>query len=111
MGTCPYESPADVDRSGGKLVMATNAAFKPYEYYENNEIVGIDADMAQAVADKLGMELEILDMDFDAIINAVQSGKADIGVAGMTVNEERLQSIDFSDTYAKAKQVIIVRAK
>lgn len=111
MGTCPYESPADVDHSGGKLVMATNAAFKPYEYYENNEIVGIDADMAQAVADKLGMELEILDMDFDAIINAVQSGKADIGVAGMTVNEERLQSIDFSDTYAKAKQVIIVRAK
>lgn len=111
MGTCPYESPADVDRSGGKLVMATNAAFKPYEYYENNEIVGIDADMAQAVADKLGMQLEILDMDFDAIINAVQSGKADIGVAGMTVNEERLQSIDFSDTYATAKQVIIVRAK
>lgn len=111
MGTCPYESPADVDRSGGKLVMTTNAAFKPYEYYENNEIVGIDPDIAQAVADKLGMELEILDMDFDAIINAVQSGKADIGVAGMTVNEERLQSIDFSDTYAKAKQVIIVRAK
>lgn len=111
MGTFPYESPADTDRSGGKLVMATNAAFKPYEYYENNEIVGIDAEMAQAVADKLGMELEIIDMDFDAIINAVQSGKADIGVAGMTVNEERLQSIDFSDTYAKAKQVIIVRAK
>lgn len=111
MGTCPYESPADVYISNGKLVMATNAAFKPYEYYENNEIVGIDPDIAQAVADKLGMELEIIDMDFDAIINAVQSGKADIGVAGMTVNEERLQSIDFSDTYAKAKQVIIVRAK
>jgi len=111
MGTCPYESPADVDTSNGKLVMATNAAFKPYEYYEDNKIVGIDAEMAQAVADKLGMELEILDMDFDAIINAVQSGKANIGVAGMTVNEERLQSIDFSDTYAKAKQVIIVRAK
>lgn len=111
MGTCPYESPEDVDTSNGKLVMATNAAFKPYEYYEDNKIVGIDAEMAQAVADKLGMELEILDMDFDAIINAVQSGKADIGVAGMTVNEERLQSIDFSDTYAKAKQVIIVRSK
>lgn len=110
-GTCPYESPADADTSNGKLVMATNAAFKPYEYYENNQIVGIDPEMAQAVADKLGMELEIVDMDFDAIINAVQSGKADIGVAGMTVNEERLQSIDFTDTYAKAKQVIIVRAK
>lgn len=111
MGTCPYESPADVDKSNGKLVMATNAAFRPYEYYEGKEIVGIDAEMAQAVADKLGMELEILDMDFDAIINAVQSGKADIGVAGMTVNEERLQSIDFTDTYANGKQVIIVRAK
>lgn len=110
-GTCPYESPDDVDTSNGKLVMATNAAFKPYEYYENNRIVGIDPEMAQAVADKLGMALEIVDMDFDAIINAVQSGKADIGVAGMTVNEERLQSIDFTDTYAKAKQVIIVRAK
>lgn len=110
-GTCPYESPADVDRSNGKLVMATNAAFKPYEYYENGEIVGLDAEMAQAIADKLGMELEIVDMDFDAIINAVQSGKADIGVAGMTVTEERLQSIDFTDTYAKSKQVIIVRAK
>ena len=93
------------------LVMATNAEFPPYEYWENNAIVGIDAEVAAAIADKLGMELEIIDMDFDAIINAVQSGKADIGVAGMTVNEERLQSIDFSDTYAKAKQVIIVRAK
>lgn len=110
-GTCPYESLADTDRSNGKLVMATNATFKPYEYYEDKKIVGIDADIAQAVADKLGMELEIVDMDFDAIINAVQSGKADIGVAGMTVNEERLQTIDFTDTYAKAKQVIIVRAK
>lgn len=110
-GTCPYESPDDADRSQGKLVMATNAEFKPYEYHEDNRIVGIDAEMAQAVADKLGMELEILDMNFDAIINAVQSGKADIGVAGMTITEERLQSIDFTDTYAKAKQVIIVRAK
>ena len=91
--------------------MATNAAFKPYEFYEGSEIVGIDAEMAQAVADKLGMKLDIIDMDFDAIINAVQSGKADIGVAGMTVTEERLKTIDFTDTYAKAKQVIIVRAK
>lgn len=110
-GTCSYKSPDNVDRSNGKLTMATNAAFKPYEYYENKKIVGIDAEMAQAVADKLGMELEIVDMDFDAIINAVQSGKADIGVAGMTVNEERLQSIDFTDSYANGKQVIIVRVK
>lgn len=110
-GTCPYESPADVERSNGKLVMGTNAAFEPYEYFKEGKIVGIDAEMAQAVADKLGMELEIVDMDFDSIINAVQSGKVDIGVAGMSVTEERLQNIDFTDSYAKAKQVIIVRAK
>ena len=91
--------------------MATNAAFEPYEYYEGNEIVGIDADMAQAICDVLGYELRIEDMEFDAIINAVQSGKADIGVAGMTVTEDRLQNIDFTDPYTTATQVIIVRKK
>ena len=110
-GTCPYESPEGVDRSNGTLVMATNAAFEPYEYYENNEIVGIDADMAQAICDKLGYELKIEDMEFDSIINAVQSGKAQIGVAGMTVTEDRLKNIDFSDSYTTATQVIIVRKK
>ena len=110
-GTMPYESPADVDRSNGKLVMATNAAFEPYEYYENQEIVGIDADMAQALCDVLGMELVIEDMEFDSIINAVTSGKADIGVAGMTVTEDRLQSVDFSDPYTTATQVIVVRGE
>ena len=110
-GTMPYESPADVDRSNGTLVMATNAAFEPYEYYENQEIVGIDADMAQAVADILGMELKIEDMEFDSIINAVTSGKADIGVAGMTITEDRLQNVDFSDPYTTATQVIVVRGE
>lgn len=108
-GTCPYTSPEGVDRSNGKLVMATNAAFEPYEYYDNNVIVGIDADMAQAVCDKLGYELVIEDMEFDSIINAVQSGKADMGVAGMTVTEDRLKSIDFTDSYTTATQVVIVR--
>ncbi|MBR2527955.1 MAG: transporter substrate-binding domain-containing protein [Blautia sp.] len=108
-GTQPYESPEDVDRSNGKLIMATNAAFEPYEYYSGTTIVGIDAEMAQAICDKLGYELEIQDIEFDAIINAVQSGKADIGVAGMTVTEDRLKSIDFSDPYTEATQVIIVR--
>ncbi len=108
-GKFPYEPLKDADRSNGKLIMATNAAFEPYEYYEGTEIVGIDADMAQALCDKLGYELEIQDMEFDAIINAVQSGKADIGVAGMTVTEDRLKSIDFSDPYTTATQVIIVR--
>ena len=110
-GTMPYESPADVDRSNGTLVMATNAAFEPYEYYENQEIVGIDADMAQAVCDILGMELKIEDMEFDSIINAVTSGKADIGVAGMTITEDRLLNVDFSDPYTTATQVIVVRGE
>ena len=108
-GTCPYVSPEGVDRSKGKLIMATNAAFEPYEFYEGEKIVGIDAEMALAVADKLNMELEIADMEFDSIITAVQSGKADMGVAGMTVTEDRLKNIDFTNPYTTATQVIIVR--
>ena len=91
-----------------QLVMATNAEFPPYEYHEGDDIVGIDAEIAQAIADKLGKELVIEDMAFDSIVTAVQSGKADIGLAGMTVTEERLESINFSDPYATGKQVIIV---
>lgn len=110
-GTCPYVSPEDVDRSNGTLTMATNATFEPYEFYgdDGSTVVGIDPDMAQAICDKLGYELKIEDMEFDAIVNAVQSGKADIGVAGMTVDETRLKSVDFTDTYTTAAQVIIVR--
>ena len=108
-GTMPYVSPEGTDRSNGKLVMATNAAFEPYEYIENEKIIGIDVDMAQAVCDKLGMELEVTDIEFDAIIAAVQSGKADIGVAGMTITEDRLKSIDFTEPYTTATQVIIVK--
>lgn len=108
-GQFPYESPADVDRSNGTLVMATNAYFEPYEFYQGDKVVGIDADMAQAVCDILGYELKIEDMEFDSIINAIQSGKADIGVAGITVTEDRLQSVDFTDSYASSKQVIIVK--
>lgn len=108
-GTCPYESPADADHSKGTLTMATNAAFEPYEYYEGTEIVGIDAEMAKAICDKLGYELKIDDMEFDSIISAVQSGKADFGAAGMTVTEDRLTSIDFTDSYATSTQVVIVR--
>lgn len=104
-----YESPADVDRSKGKLVMATNAEFPPYEFREDQEVVGIDADFAQAVCDKLGYELEIEDMAFDAIIPAVQSGKADFGAAGMTVTDERKTQVDFTDSYYTGKQVIIVK--
>lgn len=110
-GSYKYASPEGTKRDNGKLVMATNAQFPPYEYTEGNNIVGIDADMAQAVADKLGMELKIEDMKFDAIITAVTTGKADIGVAGLTVTEDRLKNVAFTDTYASAKQVIIVRSK
>ncbi len=108
-GQHPYTSPEGADRSKGTLVMATNAAFEPYEYYDGSEIVGIDVDMARAVCDVLGYELKIEDMEFDSIINAVQSGKADIGVAGMTVTEDRLKNIDFTDPYTTATQVIVVR--
>ncbi len=91
------------------LIMATNAAFPPYEYYENGVVVGIDAEIAAAIAEKLGMELEIQDMDFKSIINAVSTGKVSMGMAGMTVTEERLQSVNFSTSYATGIQAIIVK--
>ena len=92
----------------GKLIMATNAAFPPYEYIEGNEIVGIDAEIAGAIAAKLGLELQIDDMEFDSIIEAVKGGKADIGLAGMTVTDERKEAVDFTATYATGVQVVIV---
>ena len=93
----------------GVLTMATNATFPPYESYEGNDIVGIDADIAKAIADKLGLKLEIQDMEFNSIITAVQSGKADLGLAGMTVTDERKQSVDFTDSYATGIQSVIVK--
>jgi len=95
--------------SKGTLIMATNASFPPYEYYEGTEIVGIDVEIAAAVSAKLGYDFEVADMEFDAIISAVNAGKADFGLAGMTVTEERLLSVDFSDSYATGVQVVIVR--
>ncbi|WP_455493000.1 ABC transporter substrate-binding protein [Eubacterium sp.] len=91
------------------LTMVTNAEFPPYEYKEGDKVVGIDADVAQAIADKLGMKLEIVDTKFDAIIPGVQSGKYDMGMAGMTVTPEREQSVAFSDYYATGIQSIIVK--
>ena len=102
------ETEAAKDAAGGKLIMATNAEFPPYEYHDGDAIVGIDAEIAKAIADELGMELEIEDIAFDSIIPEIVSGKADMGLAGMTVTEDRMQSVDFSDTYAKASQKIIV---
>lgn len=93
----------------GVLTMGTNAAFPPYEYKEGDEVVGIDAEIAQALADKLGLKLEILDMDFSSLITAIQAGKIDISLAGMTVTDERKQNVDFTDSYATGVQVIIVK--
>ena len=92
----------------GKLIMATNAAFPPYEYIEGNEIVGIDAEIAGAIAAKLGLELQIDDMEFDSIIESVKGGKADMGLAGMTVTEERKEVVNFTASYATGVQVVIV---
>ena len=95
--------------SGETLKMVTEATFPPYEYYDGDTIVGIDVEIAQAIADELGMTLEIQDIAFDSIITSVQSGKADIGLAGMTVTEDRKESVDFSNTYAHATQAVIVK--
>ena len=107
-GATGYVSPEGTEYPNGTLVMATNATFDPYEYIENGEIVGIDAEFAKALCDKLGYDLHIEDMEFDSIIAAVNSGKADFGMAGMTVTEERLQNIDFTDSYCTGVQSIIV---
>ncbi len=92
----------------GVLTMATNAQFPPYEYYEGEKIVGIDAEIVAAIAEKLGLDYVIEDMEFDSIITSVQTGKADIGLAGMTVTDERKEAVNFTESYATGKQVIIV---
>ena len=93
-----------------KLVMATNAEFPPYEYYgDDGEVTGIDVEIAQAIADKLDLKLQVEDMNFDSIITAVQSGKVDVGIAGMTVTEDRLKNVNFTDSYATGVQVVIVK--
>lgn len=100
---------ASCNKDDNVLVMATNAAFPPYEYVEGDKFVGIDVEIAQAIADKLGMELQIEDVEFGSIIGGVVEGKYDMGMAGMTVTEERKQSVNFSNTYATGIQVIIVK--
>ncbi len=91
------------------LTMATNAQFPPYEYYDGDKIVGIDAEIAEAIAEKLGMTLRIEDVEFDSVLAGVQSGKYDMGAAGITVTEDRLQTMDFTDSYATGIQSIIVK--
>ena len=94
--------------AGGVLRMATNATFPPYEYYEGDEVVGIDPEIAAAIAEKLGMTLEINDMDFDPAIAAAQTGQADIVMEGLTVTDDRKEKLNFTDSYATGVQVVIV---
>lgn len=100
---------AGTEAAGGTLVMATNAEFPPYEYREGDNVVGIDVEIGEAIAKSMGMELKVEDMAFDSIIVAVDAGKADLGLAGLTVTEDRLMNVNFSDPYTTATQVVIVK--
>ena len=108
-GENKFTPDANADKSKGKLVMATNAEFPPYEYMEGENIVGFDVDMMTAVCEKLGYELEIENMQFDSVIPAIQSGKADVGVAGMSVTPDREKNVLFSDPYTTTHLVVMVR--
>ena len=101
------KTPGDI-QNAGKLVMATNAEFEPFEFKDGDEVVGIDIEISQKIAEKLGVELEVSDIAFDTLITALQSGKADIVAAGMTADEDRKKNVDFSDPYFNASQAIIV---
>lgn len=118
LAACAGNKPTDGNATAGNatdgnakpvLTMATNAEFPPYEYHEGDAIVGIDAEVAALIADKLGMELKIVDVAFDSIIPGVQSGKYDMGMAGLTVTDERLAKVNFSTSYAKGVQAVIVK--
>ena len=102
------EAAGSMTATEGVLVMATNAAFPPYEFKEGDAFAGIDVEIAEKIAEKLGMTLEIKDVEFGSIVGGVQTGKFDMGMAGMTVTDERLESVNFSTTYATGIQVVIV---
>ena len=108
---CGNDEAADNPQSGEQevLTMATNAYFPPYEYYDGENIVGIDAEIAAKIAEKLGMQLEIVDIEFDSIVTGVATGKYDMGMAGMTITEDRLENVNFTDSYATGYQVVIVK--
>lgn len=95
--------------SGKTLTMATNAEFPPYEYFENEKVIGIDAEIAEKIAEKIGYKLEIEHIDFDSVVPGVQTGKYDIGMAGLTVTDERKEQVNFTQSYATGVQSIIVK--
>ncbi len=108
-----YENPVSAVPTGADranyLVVATNAYFPPFEYYEGNKLTGVDMKIASLLAEKLNKTLYINDMEFDSVITSVKNGESDIGMAGMTVNEERLKTVDFTTEYYESAQVLIVR--
>lgn len=97
------------EKDDNVLVMATNAYFPPYEYYDGDKIVGIDAEIAEKIAEKLGMTLKIEDMEFATTLNAVEQGTVDFAMAGMTVTDKRLKQVNFTTSYANGVQAIIVK--
>lgn len=107
----PETKPSDSKDTSAKkrLIIATNAQFAPFEYYENGKLTGIDIDVANLIAQKLGMECEFVDMDFNNIVTYVKNGSADIGMAALTVTDERLERVNFSVPYVKETQVIVVK--
>ena len=113
LGACGSKEADDntdsASNAGGKIVFGTNAEFPPFEYVEGKSIVGFDITMGQKIAKNAGLKLEVVDMAFDSLIPALQSGTIDFIAAGMSVNEERKKNVDFSETYFESEQVIIVR--
>ena len=105
----PTPEPTPTPDETKTLYMATEGTFPPYEYYDGDKLVGIDVEVAGAIAEKLGMELEVTDIAFDSIIPGVQTGKYDMGMAGMTVTDERKEQVNFSDSYSTGIQVVIVK--
>ncbi len=109
-GTPVGVTSAQLDTSKDQLVVATNAEFEPFEYKNGNTFYGIDMEIAKLLADRLGKELVIQDMNFDAVLLSVQQQKSDIGMAGLTVSEERAQQVNFTDSYYEASQRLVVRS-
>lgn len=110
-GCSKKESEVAAIKKNGKLVILTNAEFAPYEYLgDDNKIVGVDIEIAQYIADELGVELQVENMDFEGIVAALAAGKGNLGVAGLSIDPDRLKSVDFSIEYATSSQYVIVAA-
>ena len=109
-GTPVGVTSAQLDTSKDQLVVATNAEFEPFEYKNGDTFYGIDMEIAKLLADRLGKELVIQDMNFDAVLLSVQQQKSDIGMAGLTVSEERAQQVNFTESYYEASQRLVVRS-